>query len=349
VVAPVAVVVPPPLAIDAARGFLLGAIDPGTTIPRRTLARLQLTGVVRRADLDPLDAVMAAPSFPQPTSEALAALAPDLLFPGMAKVPPDTATLLETNPAFVEAFLVGVNHEMARELLWREYPTDQRGSYFRQFWDVRGRVPAPANDAERAARYDVDLLHRWPRTTPLGSHPPPGARRADLVLLVRGELLRRYPTALVYAVRGVASPAGRTLGTEERWPLFRGSLEPDVTFIGFDLDVDEARGDPGWFFVIQEQPTEPRFGLDISHAAADRLPPATSWNDLAWGHLAADDTALAALHHVSLAGPLPDTSRIAGATRWGHNAAHQAQATLQVPVKIAIHAAQMLRRPSEPP
>ena len=32
--------------------------------------------------------------------------------------------------------MVGLNHEMARELLWREYPTDQRGSYFRQFWDA---------------------------------------------------------------------------------------------------------------------------------------------------------------------------------------------------------------------
>ena len=31
--------------------------------------------------------------------------------------------------------MVGLNHEFARELLWREFPTDQRGSYFRQFWD----------------------------------------------------------------------------------------------------------------------------------------------------------------------------------------------------------------------
>ena len=36
--------------------------------------------------------------------------------------------------------MVGLNHEFARELLWREYPTDQRGSYFRQFWDVARRA-----------------------------------------------------------------------------------------------------------------------------------------------------------------------------------------------------------------
>jgi hypothetical protein len=38
---------------------------------------------------------------------------------------------------FLEAYMVGLNHELARELLWREFPTDQRGGYFRQFWDVR--------------------------------------------------------------------------------------------------------------------------------------------------------------------------------------------------------------------
>ena len=32
-----------------------------------------------------------------------------------------------TDNSFVEAFLVGLNHEMGRELLWRGYPTDQRG------------------------------------------------------------------------------------------------------------------------------------------------------------------------------------------------------------------------------
>lgn len=30
------------------------------------------------------------------------------------------------------------HQRLAHESLWREYPTDQRGSYFRQFWDVSG-------------------------------------------------------------------------------------------------------------------------------------------------------------------------------------------------------------------
>jgi hypothetical protein len=32
--------------------------------------------------------------------------------------------------------MVGLNHEMASELRWREFPTDLRGSYFRSFWDT---------------------------------------------------------------------------------------------------------------------------------------------------------------------------------------------------------------------
>ena len=34
-------------------------------------------------------------------------------------LPPDTAGMLEVNGPFVEALLVGANHELARELLWR--------------------------------------------------------------------------------------------------------------------------------------------------------------------------------------------------------------------------------------
>ena len=41
--------------------------------------------------------------------------------------------------------MVGLNYEMSRQLLWNGYPTDQRGSYFRQFWDVSAYVPQPGD------------------------------------------------------------------------------------------------------------------------------------------------------------------------------------------------------------
>ncbi len=40
--------------------------------------------------------------------------------------------------AAIEWFRRYLNHEMSRELLWREFPTDQRGTYSSQFWDPRG-------------------------------------------------------------------------------------------------------------------------------------------------------------------------------------------------------------------
>jgi hypothetical protein len=95
--------------------------------------------------------------------------------------------------------------------------------------------------------------------------------KENLVLLVRGDVLHRYPNLLVYAARAVWNAENkRDLGAEERQPIFSGSLKPDIAFFGFSLTGEQARGestapgqgDPGWFFVLQEQPSEPRFGLD---------------------------------------------------------------------------------------
>jgi hypothetical protein len=70
--------------------------------------------------------------------------------------------------------------------------------------------------------------------------------------------------------------------TDERFPIFRGTLTPDITFFGFNLSVADAVGGTaasplGFFFVFQEQPTEPRFGLEPQSAD-----PVTQWEDLAW-------------------------------------------------------------------
>ena len=175
------------------------------------------------------DMILAHPEFPQPMSEPLRELAPEYLLPGLEHVPPNTAVLMRTNPTFIEAFMAGLNTEMARELLWREYPTDQRGTCFHHFWDTRG--------ASAAQTRDIDDLHRW--THPLGHNKPSGAQPEQIVLLLRGELLRRYPGAIIYAVRAVGQPGQlrpSTQASDQVYPLFRGALPPDVTFIGFPLD-----------------------------------------------------------------------------------------------------------------
>jgi hypothetical protein len=116
-------------------------------------------------------------------------------------------------------------------------------------------------------------------------------------------------------------------------------LKPDVTFLGFDLEEDDARADPGWFFVIQQQPTEPRFGMDVGDFSKE-APTLTTWNDLSWRHLAETEADLKALSHVSINTALPEIDK----AKWGKNSAHQAYITLQRPVRIAIHASEMIKR-----
>ena len=75
-------------------------------------------------------------------------LSADLLIPNLHLIPEDTISLLETNRDFIEGYMVGLNHEMARRLRFNEFPTDLRPSSFRQFWDVADIVERdPSADA----------------------------------------------------------------------------------------------------------------------------------------------------------------------------------------------------------
>ena len=210
------------------------------------------------------DMILAHPEFPQPMYEPLRELAPEYLLPGLEHVPPNTAVLMRTNPTFIEAFMAGLNTEMARELLWREYPTDQRGTCFHHFWDTRG--------ASATQTRDIDDLHLW--THPLGRNKPSGdPDRAD-----RATAARRTVTAVSrrHHLRGARRrPARDSYGpvpqaSDQVYPLFRGALPPDVTFIGFPLTENDVLAQPGWFFVIQQQPGEPQFGFDAANGFGAR-------------------------------------------------------------------------------
>jgi hypothetical protein len=283
-----------PLGLEALRARLLARLDPNVTVEARWGKRVEAP---RWKPDDALEPVMAAPEFPTPMYQPLAELSQDLLLPGLEHVPPNTVALLGSNPAFIEAYMVGLNHEMSRELLWREFPTDQRGTYFRSFWDPRSRVPAPATAVK-----DIPAIHEW--TGGLGDHLGGGVGD-QLVLLIRGDLLRRYPRAVIYAAQATWAPYTDDEGTvryrrelaplavdangyptNEKYPILLGSLAPDITFLGFDLAPEVARGvesDAGWFIILQQPPTEPRYGLDASPATND--PAEWTWRDLSWKHV----------------------------------------------------------------
>jgi hypothetical protein len=290
--------------------------------PQRSLVALAGARVAFGADATPppgtlpVEPVLYAPRFRQAMYEPLRDLSQDLLLPGLESVLPNSVIGLQTNRRFVEAYLVGLNHEMGHELLWRGFPTDQRGTCFDRFWDTRGA---------EAPRPDIEPIHRWGARR-LGDAANAPARER-FVMLLRSELLRLYPTAVIYATRALLSSDGTRRpsadAADEVHPAFRGSMQPDVSFFGFDLSVPDAIGDPdvsppnpGYYVVIQEQPSEPRFGFDV-------------------------DTPRPAATHLRVADGAPAGVPLQGLT-WGKNAAHMAGITRQMPVRVAIHASQFV-------
>ncbi|MCW3157698.1 hypothetical protein [Micropruina sonneratiae] len=192
----------------------------------------------------PLPDLRFTPRFDTPMAHSLAELGQHWLLPGLAGVPADTALALRTNGAFVEAFMVGLNHEFGRELLWREFPTPLTATFFDRFWDA---AVAPSEPP------DIPQLADWGERT-LGA---PTLRPERFVLLLRSELMRRFPDAVVSAHRTGSDPAQALL------PVFRGSLDPDVTFFGFTIALAEA---DGYAISIAEQPGAPRFGFEVGQA-----------------------------------------------------------------------------------
>jgi len=266
---PVRTVPPNPglVLLPTVRAQVLAQTAPGATL--RALAGATVdTGAVL-APTPPgipatgLETVLTEPRFPQPMSEPLRELSQDLFLPGLEKVAPDTVLGLRTNRPFVESYLVGLNHEMGRELLWRGYPTDQRGTGFRHFWGLGVPNAAPA---------DITDLVTW-KTRGLGSATNAPVSAEQFVMVLRSSLLARYPNASIYLTPAIhpgtppdpARIVPDTRPENERPPLFSGALDPDIVFFGFAVSTAAATGadgGPGWYVVIQEHPTEPRFGLD---------------------------------------------------------------------------------------
>ncbi|CAH1651145.1 hypothetical protein [Chelatococcus asaccharovorans] len=315
-----------PLDLDDLTATAVKAINPTQTIPRRIRAGLfvppRLIAEIGEAFVEP----MAYPVIDQPMYEPLTARSSELFLPNINLIANNSITLLETNQRFIESYMVGLNHEFARELLWREYPTDQRGSTFRQFWDVRSFFNRDKLDdaALKEKLRDIKPLHTWSRTSSLGSHDNreavAGATEEELVLVIRGELLKRYPTAVIYAHRAVWQR--KDDGTEadkarEPWdrhdpidnlkerrlapltaaeeanppkskvltPLYQARVEPDIHFFGFDLTVDKAKGGTG-----AHPDDDPGWFFVIKERPGEprfgldieKQPKLNVWNDLAW-------------------------------------------------------------------
>jgi hypothetical protein len=387
----------PPLALEGVTRTVLKAVEPVRAFPRRLGPILKVGNVeigtyigesyrdkVPLAPAERIVPVMAYPDIRKPMYEPLRDISSDLLVPNLRLIEPNTISLMVKNQPFIEAYMVGLNHEFARELLWREYPTDQRPSTFRQFWDVStvaNIASLPPKEFEESLR-DITRLHEWSSLTLLGEHnnrrspsdPPETAAtpvlKRSVVLVIRGDLLKRYPNTIVYAQRAkwgqgpdyalrlvLWDETGEGINTNPadpniRLPLFKASVAPDIHFVGFNLSVEEVRGAAnleetaaakaqipaaklGWFFVLQEVVGEPRFGLDENPPQADAP---LRWDNLSWDHLGQD------VDVIDVAKPfvLPITGDKEG-IEWGANSADMASILYQKPVLVAVHAREMLK------
>ncbi|BBZ62634.1 hypothetical protein [Mycolicibacterium monacense] len=277
----------PTLAVSTLK--LVPALQPSVTTTRRVLGRLP-----RLVDwpewLPPdwfddrrVEPVLAGPRFDHPMYEALHRYDPEWLMPGVADIQPaELVTVLQTNRRFVEAFLVGCNTEFASELVWRGYPSDGRATSFRSFWTAADELTQP--------------VHRFDAQAPLGGHLRDDVANA-LVVVVRGEVVRRYPTMLAALVtqRGQGDPPSGFNPLGAATPLFRLHLDPDILLLGFSLPgappkpAERLQNPPpgkpmAWWFTLSEHVGEPRFGL-LEGDGRPSTAPALDRDGLTWDDL----------------------------------------------------------------
>lgn len=372
-----------PLDLRAVAGAAVAGINPKVTVPKRVLGSIEIPERIAGQLVEDFGEVMVYPEIDTPMYEPLKNRSSEFFLPNIQLLSNNSITLLETNQKFIESYMVGLNHEFARELLWREYPTDQRGSYFRQFWDVTGFLAEPGADpeAQRERLRDIPELHRWSVSTGLGEHDhreQQGDKEEEVVLAIRGELLKKYPTAVVYAHRAewetladgkpdrtrprklADLPAGEPPRTLVKTPLYEAKVDPDIYFFGFDLTAEKAKGeradapdDPGWFFVLKERPGEPRFGLDLPQDGPQAG--INTWNELSWADVVAAYSPGAFLKvgersvSVTAQGAGPEEMPQHNEDKKHHwrpdtNAAELAYILYQVPVLMGVHATEMLQK-----
>jgi hypothetical protein len=269
------------------------------------------------ADERPLAPIMEHPRFDVPIGEEILARWPEWAIPGITGLPDESVVVLETNPEFVASLLVGLNHEFNRELLWREFPTDQRGTSFARFWPTAGN--------------DVDEIARWPLNSKLGSQIR-GGEEGSLVLLIRGEVLRRFPAAPLVAVKGERVREG---GREvHRLPkTFTGiSATPlpldESTILYLFTGITEAKArNEGWFFVLREPMRGTQFGFDLKPETAEF----DTWADLTWQDVRTTNGFV----KVS-ARPAREPRPGVGVARWDKESADMARIAFQQPFQMAF-------------
>jgi hypothetical protein len=277
---------------DGISDAIVGLIDPRQPDPP---SKVRLCSRLEGVDCTELT----RPEFPIgidfPTWDLLRQFEKEWLLPGARSLPKDSVVALQTNPAFIDDYMVGINSQFMSEMRWRDLPVDRTCTPLRMFW---GQIDYTTH--KRMA--DIEPFAEWAKALgePIGSLKHQTIQPADddssgsrLVIAFRTDLFRRYPATLVYLIRPPAGadidslivqtpeldmPAGLTTPAQiDNWrksrqflgPVFSGKITPELTFFTFDVRPDEI--DDYWL-VLDEPPSELRFkrkSVFVSFNAAD--------------------------------------------------------------------------------
>ena len=187
--------------LDRLSDVLVTALD-----PRRPDAPARVRLCSRLVGID--CSRLIPPEFPigldYPTWDLLRQYDKEWLLPGASALEKDSITALQTNPAFIDAYMVGINTQFMSEMRWRDLAVDRTSTPLRMFW---GQV----NYATQKRQADIQPLGEWAKAPekPIGdlthqSIQPNDAQNASggrLVIAFRTDLFRRYPATLVYLVK----------------------------------------------------------------------------------------------------------------------------------------------------
>lgn len=216
---------------------------------------------LRLAEQQVIAPVYRSPVITEPLADLLRQFANEAILTDASRIPTDRVALFEENRSFIEAFLVGANHEMNKELRWREFPTDMRGTIFKRFWNRNRAANDPNGD-------DIAAIHGW--TKALGKNFPPGDadQAGNLVVVIRSDLVAKLelPIVVLNIAQGTSWQSGSGVNHES---VFSGKVTRDIAYYGFDVSRELILGQvlPRCFLVLYEPAGRLRFGLDIATAS----------------------------------------------------------------------------------
>jgi hypothetical protein len=267
-------------------------LEPRTALGRRIASRVS----GGRPDA-PLQRIIIEPEIDLALLDLLAAMAPSHVTPALEAMAPDSISLLDLDRPACEALLLGANHELMRELLWRGYPGRLGMTPLRRLF------PQAALAGQANSRTSAHTLPIASWTGVAGTHLN---EAVNAVLLMRSAVLQLFPDTIIYAFPA-AWGAGdtRVLAEPGRHqpvhPIIQGQLPPDATYLGFALSSkvlvgaktkpaelpQGATARAGYWLVLHGPEGQEGFGFDDPNSAGSDSDIAAlfGWDDVAWNHV----------------------------------------------------------------